>query len=186
MESKYFKYKLKYLNLKINKQTGGSEWFRHNPQTNKYQELSTVDRGVDIDAINAAINFVKLLEIPEDANRNEISEYIEDLPSGRKIKLTFLYHPDGIRIIKYEYLGGVVTCNLSNQLNKNRDFILASINFGKGGGNFDSRQDAITFISANFDIINSTFDKYKHKPTLEQVITYLNTLSDEEIQRIRS
>lgn len=155
--------------------------YRHNPNTNKYQELSTIDSGVDIDNINVAIDFIKKLEIPSGISPDEEFEYIEDLPSGRKLKLTFVYHPDYVRIKKYEYIGSVVSCNLSNELN-----ILTGRQMEGGPSSFGSVIEACTFIDQHFDRYIAYFNKYKKKPRREQVISYVQSLSDEDIQRIKS
>lgn len=184
MDQKYIKYKQKYLDLKY-KQNGGSEWFRYNPETKQWQELAKVNRGIDTDIINSTVEFVRNLQ----GTRDLISEYSTDLPSGRTLKLTFKYHPDGNNITKYEYIGSRTICPLSNKLNKNRDFlylVLTGRQMNEGIASFTSKKDAIEYVTTNFDSNIELFNRYKIKPTLPQIIEYINSLSEEHLKSFTS
>ena len=186
-EEKYLKYKNKYLNLKYSL-TGGSEneWMRLNPITNKWEELAFVDKGNDIPQINATIEKVRLLE----GKRDDTGTHIEKLPSGRSLKLTFTYHPDGAQITKYEYSGSSVSCIISKGLNKNKDFIMHVVTgrqFTEGGTpNFNSKEEAISYITTNFGSYLDSFTSYKNKPSLEQIVAYINSLPDTGTSSITS
>jgi hypothetical protein len=131
-----------------------------------------------------------LNELPFIADSSHVeTTYTDILPSGRSLQITYTPHPDGPRITKYEYMGSAVSCLLSNILDKNRDFLLHVVTgmyFTMEHASFNSKDEARQYITEQFHTNIHGFNRYKKKPKLEQVLAYIESLSEEEIRRIQS
>jgi hypothetical protein len=86
-------------------------------------------------------------------------------------------------------MGSAVSCLLSNTLDKNRDFllhVLTGMYFTMSRSSFNSKDEARQYITEHFNTNIHSFNRYKNQPTLEQVLAYIESLSEEEIRRITS
>jgi hypothetical protein len=180
-EQKYLKYKEKYLQLKYIL-LGGSinDWMR---KTDKgWEEVHLVDKR-DIPAIDATIKSITSQKLPSPIVRQQKIK-VQDLPSKRKLVIYYTDYEEGFRIDKLEYNGLSGKSELKKGLDKLFDFIQFAIGNIKGSGYFKDKIEAINDISSNYNRIIGFFTTYKNKPTLAEIIVYIN--SHPNIQNIQA
>lgn len=173
-EQKYLKYKEKYLKYKYIL-SGGSihDWMRNTP--NGWEELRTIKDGpADIQKIDEEVEKVKKQPLPNPIVRQQRTTKII-LPSGRHIIIHYIDHQDGFQIDRIEYNGAQIKSDLKKGLNKFDEFIRYAIGFRGEKAYFDTKQEAIDYITSNYTSIVAHFKHYKHKPTLVEIIGYIQS-----------
>jgi hypothetical protein len=173
-EQKYLKYKEKYLKYKYIL-SGGSihDWMRNTP--NGWEELRTIKDGpADIQKIDEEVEKVKKQPLPNPIVRQQRTTKII-LPSGRHIIIHYTDHQDGFQIDRIEYNGAQIKSDLKKGLNKFDEFIRYAIGFRGEKAYFDTKQEAIDYITSNYTSIVAHFKHYKHKPTLVEIIGYIQS-----------